>query len=244
MSDTAAATAPWYRALNRTQWKALVASNLGWTFDGFEVFALILTVGVALRQLLDPSQYQFIPAYAGAIIAITVFGWGLGGLVGLVQNIGALLGFASFGFLADHFGRKPTTMLYYLLCLILTPLVYLGIKDIYLLVLAFAVYGFFIQGCFAWTPIWLPELFPTRMRATAAGFIFNAPRLISAIAPLIAGTIIVGLGGYGRAATIIGLFYILGLFAVPFLPETRGKPLPESDTLAAEEEGARMPRPA
>ena len=460
MSDTAAATAPWYRALNRTQWKALVASNLGWTFDGFEVFALILTVGVALRQLLDPSQYQFIPAYAGAIIAITVFGWGLGGLlggvladylgrkrsmtltilayslltglsalawdwlsfavlrflvglaigsewatgssimaelwpakargrggaflqsgypigsilasgvwlligssgpgawrymfligvlpallvfwirrnipesprweesdrrrraaydlrrqgaalegenaalvrftlvdmfaepavrmrlvltfimslsvtigywgvssfvpayvgtlaaaqglppqyyaglVGLVQNIGALLGFASFGFLADHFGRKPTTMLYYLLCLILTPLVYLGIKDIYLLVLAFAVYGFFIQGCFAWTPIWLPELFPTRMRATAAGFFFNAPRLISAIAPLIAGTIIVGLGGYGRAATIIGLFYILGLFAVPFLPEPRGKPLPESDTLAAEEEGARMPRPA
>jgi MFS family permease len=461
MSDTAAAaTAPWYRALNRTQWKALVASNLGWTFDGFEVFALILTVGVALRQLLDPSQYQFIPAYAGAIIAITVFGWGLGGLlggvladylgrkrsmtltilayslltglsalawdwlsfavlrflvglaigsewatgssimaelwpakargrggaflqsgypigsilasgvwlligssgpgawrymfligvlpallvfwirrnipesprweesdrrrraaydlrrqgaalegenaalvrftlvdmfaepavrmrlvltfimslsvtigywgvssfvpayvgtvaaaqglppqyyaglVGLVQNIGALLGFASFGFLADHFGRKPTTMLYYLLCLILTPLVYLGIKDIYLLVLAFAVYGFFIQGCFAWTPIWLPELFPTRMRATAAGFIFNAPRLISAVAPLIAGTIIVGLGGYGRAATIIGLFYILGLFAVPFLPETRGKPLPEADTLAPEEENARVPRPA
>jgi hypothetical protein len=56
--------------------------------------------------------------------------------------------------------------------------------------------------------------------------------LISAIAPLIAGTIIVGLGGYGKAATIIGLFYILGLIAVPFLPETRGKSLPESDTLA------------
>ena len=452
MSESATlAPSPWYRSLDRTQWKALVASNLGWTFDGFEVFALILTVGVALRQLLDPSQYQFIPAYAGAIIAITVLGWGLGGLlggvladylgrkrsmtltilayslltglsafawdwlsfavlrflvglaigsewatgasitaelwpakargkggaflqagypigsilasgvwlligssgpgawrymfligvlpallvfwirrnipesprweesdrrrraaydlrrqgaalegenaalvrftlvdmfaepavrmrlvltfvmslsvtigywgvssfvpayvgtvaaaqslppqyyaglVGLVQNIGALLGFASFGFLADHFGRKPTTILYYLMCLILTPLVYLGIKNIDLLVLAFAVYGFFIQGCFAWTPIWLPELFPTRMRGTAAGFIFNAPRLISAIAPLIAGTIIIGLGGYSKAATIIGMFYILGLLAVPFLPETRGKPLPEGDTLASGE---------
>ena len=461
MTEFATATAaPWYRSLNRTQWKALVASNLGWTFDGFEVFALILTVGVALHQLLDPSQYPFIPAYAGAIIAITVFGWGLGGLlggvladylgrkrsmtltilayslltglsafawdwlsfavlrflvglaigsewatgssimaelwpakargkggaflqsgypigsilasgiwlligssgpgawrymyligvlpallvfwirrnipesprweesdrrrraaydlrrqgaplegenaalvrftlvdmfaepavrmrllltfimslsvtigywgvstfvpayvgsvaaagglppqyyaalVGLIQNIGALIGFASFGFLADHFGRKPTTMLYYLMCLILTPLLYLGIKDIHLLVAAFAVYGFFIQGCFSWTPIWLPELFPTRMRATAAGFIFNAPRLISAIAPLIAGTLIVSLGGYGKAATIIGMFYILGLLAVPFLPETRGKPLPEGDTLALAEEGERVPRPA
>jgi MFS family permease len=450
------ASSPWYRSLDRTQWKALVASNLGWTFDGFEVFALILTVGVALHQLLDPSQHPFIPAYAGAIIAITVFGWGLGGLlggvladylgrkrsmtltilayslltglsafawdwlsfavlrflvglaigsewatgasitaemwpakargkggaflqagypigsilasgvwlaigssgpgawryvyligvlpallvfwirrnipesprweeshrrrraaydlrrqgaalegenaalvrftlvdmfaepavrmrlfltfvmslsvtigywgvstfvpayvgsvataaglpaqryaalVGLIQNLGALIGFASFGFLADAFGRKPTTILYYVMCLILTPVVYLWVKDIHLLLLAFAVYGFFIQGCFSWTPIWLPELFPTRMRATAAGFIFNAPRLISAIAPLAAGTIIVGLGGYGRAATIIGMFYILGLIAVPFLPETRGKPLPEADTLGE----ASVPRTA
>ncbi|HYZ43284.1 MAG TPA: MFS transporter [Xanthobacteraceae bacterium] len=452
MSEFAAHGAvPWYRALDRTHWKALVASNLGWTFDGFEVFALILTVGVALHQLLDPSQYQFIPAYAGAVIAITVFGWGLGGLlggvladylgrkrsmtltilayslltglsafawdwvsfavlrflvglaigsewatgasitaelwpakargkggaflqsgypigsilasgvwlaigssgpgawrymyligvlpalvvfwirrnipesprweesnrrrraayrlrrqgaalegenaalvrftlidmfaepavrlrlvvtfvmslsvtigywgvstfvpayvgsvaataalpaqryaalVGLIQNLGALAGFASFGFLADAFGRKPTTMLYYLMCLVLTPIVYLWVKDIHLLLAAFALYGFFIQGCFSWTPIWLPELFPTRMRATAAGFIFNAPRLISAIAPLIAGTLIVGLGGYGKAATIIGMFYILGLLAVPFLPETRGQPLPEGDTLALAE---------
>jgi hypothetical protein len=73
---------PWYRSLNRAQWKALVASNLGWTFDGFEVFALILTIGAALHQLLDPSEYKYIPFYAGAVIAITVFGWGAGGLLG------------------------------------------------------------------------------------------------------------------------------------------------------------------
>jgi hypothetical protein len=63
MSEPAiVAPSPWYRSLDRTQWKALVASNLGWIFDGFEVFALILTVGVALHQLLDPSQHQFIPS--------------------------------------------------------------------------------------------------------------------------------------------------------------------------------------
>jgi MFS family permease len=148
-----------------------------------------------------------------------------------VQNIGALLGFVTFGFLADALGRKPTTLLYYLMCLILTPIIYLWIRDIHVLLFSFAVFGFFIQGVFSWTPIWLPELFPTRMRATAAGFIFNAPRLISAIAPLIAGTLIVGLGGYGKAATIIGLFYILGLLTAPFLPETRGQPLPEAEAL-------------
>jgi MFS family permease len=159
------------------------------------------------------------------------------GLAGLVQNIGALLGFFSFGFLADALGRKPTTFLYYLMCLILTPIVYLWVQDIHLLLLAFAVYGFFIQGVFSWTPIWLPELFPTRMRATAAGFIFNAPRLLSAIAPLIAGALIVSLGGYSKTATIVGMFYILGLIAVPFLPETMGRPLPEAATLSPRQAG-------
>src|SRR5207237_1604533 len=117
------------------------------------------------------------------------------------------------------------------------------VQDIQLFLLVFAIFGFFVQGIFSWTAVWLPELFPTRMRATVAGFIFNTPRLISAIAPLFAGTLIVGLGGYGKAATIIGLFYILGLIAVPFLPETRGKPLPEGDTLALAAGGQGVPRP-
>ena len=51
----ATAAVPWYRTLSVTQWKTLAASNLGWMFDGYETFALILTVGVALRQLLDPA---------------------------------------------------------------------------------------------------------------------------------------------------------------------------------------------
>jgi hypothetical protein len=98
----------------------------------------------------------------------------------------------------------------------------------HLLLDAFAVFGFFVQGLFSWMPIWLPELYPTRMRATAVAFCFNAPRLIAWIGPLIAGSLAVSLGGYGPAATIIGLFYALGLVAAPFLPETRGTPLPET----------------
>src|SRR5215831_6280978 len=98
MSDTAiAASQPWYRALNRAQWNTLVASNLGWLFDGYETYAVFLTVGVALRELLDSSQFAQIPVYAGTIIALTLLGWGVGGLVG--------------GVLADYLGRKRTMML-------------------------------------------------------------------------------------------------------------------------------------
>ena len=107
----AAATASgqqWYRTLNATQWKTLLASNLGWVFDGFETFALILTVGVALRQLLDPSEYTQIPTYAGAIIAMTLIGWALGGMTA--------------GILADYIGRKRTMILAILTYSIMTGL--------------------------------------------------------------------------------------------------------------------------
>ena len=57
-------------------------------------------------------------------------------------------------------------------------------------------------------------------------FCFNAPRFISCLGPLIAGTLISYFGGFGPAATIVGLFFILGVVAAPFLPETNGKPLP------------------
>src|SRR5437899_8260824 len=88
------AAVPWYRTLTPAQWKTLAASNLGWMFDGYETFALILTVGVALRQLLDPSLYPQIPAYAGTVIGLTLLGWGVGGMLG--------------GILADYIGRRRT----------------------------------------------------------------------------------------------------------------------------------------
>jgi MFS family permease len=81
--------APWYRALTPAQWKTLAASNLGWLFDGYETYALIVTIGVALRQLLEPSQFPQIPYYAGLVIALTLLGWGIGGLIAGVLTANA-----------------------------------------------------------------------------------------------------------------------------------------------------------
>lgn len=434
--------APWYRSLNANQWKTLFASNLGWMFDGYETFALILTVGVALRQLLDPSQYAQIPAYAGTVIAITLLGWGLGGLLGgvladyigrkrmmifaiiaysvmtglsalawdwmsfvalrflvgiaigsewstgasmtaevwpdhargkgaglmqcglgigffvasfawlfigamgpgawrwmyvlgivpalftlwirggidksklwertnaqrqaaierrksgaalradeqelarftmaglfatpairrqtiivflmsltttvgwwgistwvppfigsvaaksgltgpqwasyagMAYTTGSIIGYAAFGFLADAFGRKPVTIVYMVLALVLTPVLFLGTQDLSLLLVLALLNAIFSNGQYSWMPVWLPELYPTRMRATAMAFAFNAPRFVAFLGPLFAGQLIVYFGGFGYAATIIAMIYIVGLVAVLFLPETNGRPLP------------------
>jgi hypothetical protein len=88
------------------------------------------------------------------------------------------------------------------------------------------VNGVFSNGQFSWMPVWLPELYPTRMRATALAFAFNGPRFIAFLGPLLAGTMIVQFGGYGQAAMVLALIYIVGIAAAPFLPETAGKPLP------------------
>jgi MFS family permease len=442
MTDIAAGATPWYRALTPGQWRVLIATNLGWLFDGYETYALILTVGPALHSLLQSSQYSQIPGYAGVVISITLLGWGIGGFcggiladyigrkrtmifailaysiltgltalsfnwisfallrfvvgiaigsewatgssmmaelwpqdargkgaglmqcglgigfflsafiwlfvsgfgpeawrymfligilpalltlwvrtsidesdlwertdarrreaharkesgaaltqeeqaltrftvtdlfadpetrrrtilaclmsltttlawwgisswvppyvasvavkagqpgpqwasyAGMAYNLGAIAGYAGLGFLADRFGRKPILMLYFAASLLLTPVLFLWTQDLYLLLVAAAVNAFFTLGQYSWMAVWLPELFPTRSRATGLAFAFNAPRFIAFLGPLYAGVLITQFGGFSRAAMTIACIYVLGFVVVPFLPETKGKPLP------------------
>jgi MFS family permease len=427
-----AAARPWYRGLDRKQWNTLFASNLGWMFDGYETYALILTVGVALHQLLEPAQFPQIPAFAGGVIGLTLLGWGIGGTLGgiladyigrkrtmmisilayslttglsafawnwesfavlrlivgiaigsewatgasivaelwpdkargkaaglmqcglgigffvaslvwlfvgtmgagawrymyfigilpalftlwiragipesekwqhaaaerraarerghrvrftlvelfslpevrrrtifaflvsltttltwwgisawlppyvasvagkaglpgpqwasyagMAYNVGAILGYISLGFLADFLGRKPVTFGFLVLAWLTTPVVFLWTHDLHLLLFAAAVNGFFSLGLYSWMPVWLPELFPTRIRATGVAFVFNAPRFIAWTGPFVAGQLVAHFGGFSNAAMTMAVIYALGIVTVLFLPETRGKPLPE-----------------
>lgn len=442
MSDVTGREQPWYYALNRTQWKTLIASNLGWLFDGYESYAMIISLGAAFRQLLDPAQHQNIPVYVGAAIGVSLLGWAIGGLVGgiiadyvgrkqamlwsiiaysimtgvsafswnwssflifriivglcigsewvtgasivaelwpdkhrgkgvglmqcgfgiglflaavawflinplgpsawrvmfllgvapalltlwirrsipesdkwermnekrvvvaareksgealsaaeralarftiaglfvdsrirrlvilaslmslattfvfwgvgtwlpayvatvaakaglpggrfatyaaLANNGAAIIGYAAYGFLSDAYGRKLVTIAYMLLAFISIPIVFFWTSDLSMMLAAAAFSGAFVSGQYTWMAAWLPELFPTRVRATAMAFVFNVPRLIAWTGPLISGWIISNLGGFSAAAVVIASIYVLGLAAL-FLPETRGKPLPD-----------------
>ena len=125
-------------------------------------------------------------------------------------------------------GRRPTAMLYFAMSFLMTPVLFLWTKDLDLLLLAAGINAFFTLGQYSWMPVWLPELFPTRSRGTAIAFVFNAPRFIAFLGPLFGGALIVQFGGFGRAAMIFACTYFLGFAAAPFLPETKGKPLPEN----------------
>ena len=154
MTDIAAATQPWYRTLGPAQWKTLVAANLGWVFDGYETYALIISVGVALRQLLDPASYAQIPVYAGTVIALTLLGWAIGGMIG--------------GVVADYIGRKRAMILAILAYSILT-----GLSAFAWDWLSFAVLRFFVGLAIGseWvtgTSI-VSELWPDRNRGKGVG---------------------------------------------------------------------------
>src|SRR5215472_627184 len=145
---------PWYRTLTPTQWKTLAASNVGWMFDGYETFALILTVGVALRQLLDPSLYPQIPAYAGKVIAVTLLGWGVGGIVG--------------GILADYIGRRRTMIFAILAYSLMTGLSAFAWSWMSFAALRFLV-GVAIGSEWATGTSITAELWPDRARGKGAG---------------------------------------------------------------------------
>lgn len=438
MTEVRTQEQPWYRSLDRTKWRTLIAANLGWLFDGFETYALILTAGVALKQL-HPAAAADLPFYIGLTIAMTLLGWGVGGIAGgvvadylgrrkvllisitlysiftglsafawnwesflvlrlltgvtlgsewgtgtslvaemwpaharakaaglmqcglglgffvasaawhfiaplgqsswrymfllgvlpalfalrlrrsvpesdkwakvadrraalrsrsslteeersftrftlrqilsdpamrrltilgsimsgvttlawwgistwvpayvgskaaaeghdaqsyastagMIYNVGAIAGYIALGFAADKFGRKATVFTYFAASLVMTPVLFLWTSDLTLVLLLCVVNGFFTLGQYTWMPVWLPEFYPTHLRATGAAFVFNAARFIAFLGPLLAGSIIAAFGGYGTAATVVGLIYIVGMVVVPFCPETKGRQLPE-----------------
>jgi MFS family permease len=145
----------------------------------------------------------------------------------MALNAGALLGYLSFGPLAERFGRRPTFALMCAGSFVMVPVTFLTPHAYAHVLLLLPVLGFFNNGIFSGFPIYLPELFPTRLRATGAGFCFNAGRVLASIGPFLTGFLVSVLGSFGHAASAIALIYLVGLAILPFAPETKGQPLPD-----------------
>ncbi len=144
----------------------------------------------------------------------------------MLLNVGALAGYLCFGPLADRWGRRTAFAVMCAGSLVMLPLTYSTPRAYAHVLLLLPVLGFFNNGIFSGFPIYLPELYPTRVRATGAGFCFNVGRVLAAAGPFATGYLVAALGSFGRAASAVALIYFAGLLIVPFAPETRGKPLP------------------
>lgn len=142
---------------------------------------------------------------------------------------GGGIGLLSFAPLSQRLGRRGAFVLFHCGGFALTAAVYVLANSAIALLIALPVFGFFTLGMHAGYAVYFPELFPTRLRSTGAGFCFNMARVV--VVPVLLlfawlqdGPLKLGLA---LAMLVLGSLFLLGLVLVWFCPETRGQPLPE-----------------
>ncbi len=149
-------TASWRDGLTPQHWKVLTGSFLGWVFDGYEAYALVVVLPMALKMLLLPDQLASHAIYAGVAIGITLLGWGIGGLAG--------------GVLADYLGRKRVMLWSVFLYALFSGLTAL-VSDFNQLALLRFVTGLAMGSEWATGVSLLAETWPNKARPKGAGFL-------------------------------------------------------------------------
>ena len=187
------------------------------------VLSLTSTVGWYAISTWLPTYVQSLAAHEGLAHPDQ---WAAA--AGILYTVGAVTAYLCAGFVIDVIGRRTFLLLTYAGALVLTPVTYFWVSSAATMLPVAAVNGFFTLGlAYSWLAIYPAELFTPSVRSTAASIIFNGTRLVAWVFPITAGTMIQRFGGVPRTAMTLGLIYVLGLIVPWFLPESKGKPLPE-----------------
>jgi MFS family permease len=143
----------------------------------------------------------------------------------MLMMVGAALGYLTLIWTTEAFGRRGSYFAFAVASLISSLYLFLMVHDLEGVMWMMPVYGYFVIGGFGTFAAYLPELFPTRVRATGQGFCWNFARSITAIGPLTGGLLVGALGSLPLAASVTCVFFLVGLVAIWFGPETRGMAL-------------------
>jgi MFS family permease len=156
------------------------------------------------------------------------------GWVSVLQNVGGAFGIYSFKVMTNRLGRRPTFALAFTLAMLSTAGTFWFLNSFYDVFWMIPLMGFCQLTLFGGYAIYFPELFPTRLRSTGTSFCYNVGRYVAALGPLTMGQLINTVyGHHGQinawryTGVTMSLFFLIGLFALPFAPETSDKPLPE-----------------
>jgi hypothetical protein len=109
--------------------------------------------------------------------------------------------------------------------LIVSLVLFLAIDQLNSVLWFMPLYGYFTIGAFGTFAAYLPELFPTRVRATGQGFCWNMARALTSLGPLAGSVMVARFGSFPMASAVVSLLFIVGMIAIWFGPETRGIPL-------------------
>jgi len=204
-----------------TLWELFAPSRRRDTFIG-SVLAFVAVFGLwgatnwtpsLVRELIEPGRVAAVEITKKVSYSV------------MSLNAGAIVGYFAFPPLAERIGRRPAFAVMMAGSAVTLPVAFLIPRSYPTLLAILPALGFFTNGIFSGFPVYLPELFPTRIRATGAGFCFNAGRVLAASGPFITGYLVAQLGSFARAASAVALIYVLGMLALLFARETKGRAL-------------------
>jgi MFS family permease len=195
---------------------------------GIGFFSPELVRGVITESLVNQGV-------AEADIAASTANWM--GVNSIFQNTGAFIGMLVFTWLAQAIGRKPAFVIGFIAAMLATIFYFQrfqGTGDVWMS----GVMGACQLGLFAGFAIYLPELFPLRLRSTGTSFCYNVGRFLAASGPITFGLLqrllvpkdasgAEKLDAFRDAASYMSVIFLVGIVAILFLPETKGRSLPE-----------------
>jgi len=169
-------------------------------------------------NLWVPAYLNLPPERGGVGLSSSAMSWFV-----IAMQVGMWFGYVSFGYIADAVGRKRAYVGFVLMASVLLPL-YGYLRDPLFLLLLGPFVAFFGTGYYSGFGAVIAELYPTSIRATAAGVGYNVGRIASAAAPFVVGSM-AGTQGFGVAFAITGAAFLFAAVAWIGIPETGNREL-------------------
>jgi len=144
----------------------------------------------------------------------------------MLQDVGSLLGMLSFTLAAAYFNRRTAFLAAFVLCMAAVSYTFYSLKSAVDVDWMLPLMGFATLSVFAGYSIYFPELFPTRLRGTGVGLCYNTVRYLAAPFPFLLGWLS-GRMPFRTVAIMMSGIYVVGIVALAWAPETKGKSLPE-----------------
>jgi MFS family permease len=186
---------------------------------------------IELNRQAVPEELKPTQAGPEKIIGGRLASWG--SYTSIAINFGAFLGMFGFGWLAQVIGRRPTFAIALVAAFVTTVATFWYLREFWQVFVFVPIMGFCQLSLFAGYAIYFPELFPTRLRSTGTSFCYNVGRFVAAGGPLAKSALDQAFGAGANpdsiryAGVTMCAVFLIGLFVLPFAPETKGQPLPE-----------------
>lgn len=172
------------------------------------------------------ATFSWLPAWAESLMASGEGGQQARGILMMVLGSGGIVGGGLSGFLANRFGRRGTLLFSFAgafaASLVLFQANTTFSNAVFLQTAVLALFFGISQGTLT---VYIPELFPTGVRATATGVCFNMGRLVTSGAVFFVGVLVPVLGGYGTSLSVFSMMYLLG-FGATLLGRETGRTAP------------------